>query len=292
MTSIIDTSTTQITSNDETFTKGSYNGFEIMIRDKDGYVNATKLVQQINEREHTTKELRNITRSPVFVEYKQYLQNISPFNLNGPLCYLLPIVFMNDVRGTYVHKQLMNIICMKTSVKYLHYVTMIMDSINERIQLTHQLDDTTSMAVQADVIFNQELEEKDTINKQLRQQIQDKDTTINTLHQRTVPLNHEHQYIMFLEQKLVEDNYITYKIQRQDKTHMKEKHLLRLQNESVLFFDNLPIAMSNCQDVVQSINQNFDTKVKNNTIRVLNTDKVRNTLFNFITQKVEQLRRQ
>ncbi|KAA6366963.1 MAG: hypothetical protein EZS28_037510, partial [Streblomastix strix] len=96
-------STRQIGSNNENFTIGSYNGFEIMIRDSDGFVNATKLVQQINEREHTTKELRNITRSPVFVEYKQYLEKISPFNLNGPLCYLLPTAFMNDVRGTYVH---------------------------------------------------------------------------------------------------------------------------------------------------------------------------------------------
>jgi hypothetical protein len=45
----------KIASNNETFTIGSYNGFEILIRDKDGYVNATKLVQLINERDNKRK---------------------------------------------------------------------------------------------------------------------------------------------------------------------------------------------------------------------------------------------
>jgi hypothetical protein len=63
----------QITSNDETFTIGSYMGFEIMIRDKDGYVNATKLLQLINEKENTNKLLKNIIRLPMYKDYKQFL---------------------------------------------------------------------------------------------------------------------------------------------------------------------------------------------------------------------------
>ncbi|KAA6379216.1 MAG: hypothetical protein EZS28_025258 [Streblomastix strix] len=35
---------TKNTSNNETFTIGTYNGFDIMIRDQDGYINATKIV--------------------------------------------------------------------------------------------------------------------------------------------------------------------------------------------------------------------------------------------------------
>jgi hypothetical protein len=42
--------TSKLNSNNETFTAESYNGFEILIRDIDGYVNATKLVQQINQK--------------------------------------------------------------------------------------------------------------------------------------------------------------------------------------------------------------------------------------------------
>jgi hypothetical protein len=49
---------------------------------------------------------------------------------------------MNDVRGTYVHKQLLNIICIKSSVKYLHHVTTIMDKINETVIAEHEADKT------------------------------------------------------------------------------------------------------------------------------------------------------
>ncbi|KAA6314553.1 MAG: hypothetical protein EZS28_055565, partial [Streblomastix strix] len=92
-------------------------------------------------------------------------------------------------------------------------------------------------------------------------------------------------------QTSVDDGYITYSIRRQDKSGMSPYRLQRLKNESVLFFDNLPIAMSQGQELVIAINQNFDTKVKNNKIRVLNTDRVKDILFNFIRQTIEQLRR-
>jgi hypothetical protein len=56
--------TSKVNSNDETFATGSYNGFKILIRDNDGYVNATKLLHQINQKEikknssdHSLKEL-------------------------------------------------------------------------------------------------------------------------------------------------------------------------------------------------------------------------------------------
>ncbi|KAA6356184.1 MAG: hypothetical protein EZS28_048288, partial [Streblomastix strix] len=74
-------STTQIVSNNESLTIGQYNGFEIIVREKDGFINATKLVQIINEREHTNKQIKKIVQS-----------------------------IINHVRGTYVHKELLNIV--------------------------------------------------------------------------------------------------------------------------------------------------------------------------------------
>ncbi|KAA6391089.1 MAG: hypothetical protein EZS28_013385 [Streblomastix strix] len=146
--------TRQIGSNNENFTISSYNGFEIMIRDSDGFINSTKLVQQINEREQTRKYLTNITCSPVFVEYKQYLEQSGLFNLMGHLCYLLPTAFMNDVRGTYVHKQLLNIICIKSSVKYLHHVATIMDKINEITIAEHEADKIQTVTNQFHNVIN------------------------------------------------------------------------------------------------------------------------------------------
>jgi hypothetical protein len=38
----------------------------------------------------------------------------------------------NEFKGTYVYKELLTIICIKASVKYLRIVGKIMDSINDR----------------------------------------------------------------------------------------------------------------------------------------------------------------
>ncbi|GMO12600.1 MAG: hypothetical protein Ta2E_00930 [Mycoplasmoidaceae bacterium] len=55
------TTTTTIKSNynNEIFTLGSYNGFSILIRDSDGYVNAPNLINNSNDNESITKELKN-----------------------------------------------------------------------------------------------------------------------------------------------------------------------------------------------------------------------------------------
>ncbi|KAA6368891.1 MAG: hypothetical protein EZS28_035581 [Streblomastix strix] len=90
--------TTIITSNNETFTIGTYNGFEIMIRDKDKYVNATKLVQLINERENTNKQIHNINRSPMYKEFKNFIQQRGVGEIyRYPLEYNLPSTFVNEI---------------------------------------------------------------------------------------------------------------------------------------------------------------------------------------------------
>jgi hypothetical protein len=86
------------------------------------------------EKELITKELRNITRSPEFIALeKEILEENEPVQIERtPLHYLLPNNFNNEVRRTYVYKELLTIICIKASVKYLRIVGKIMDSINDR----------------------------------------------------------------------------------------------------------------------------------------------------------------
>ncbi|KAA6378925.1 MAG: hypothetical protein EZS28_025549 [Streblomastix strix] len=257
------TTTQQITSNNETFIIGSYNGFDILIRNKDGFINATKLVQQINEMEHTKKELRNITRSPVFIEYKQFLEKIRPFNLNGPLCYLLPASFMNDVRGTYVHKQLLNIICIKSSVKYLHHVSLIMDAINERILATH--DETTSIQEHAEETFNMVIEEQNII-------IEEQSKEIKQLKPRAVPKDKETSYILAIELEDEWQGKITYQVRRLNKKHLCKKEI-NLLKQSVLFFDNLPIAMTTNEKLKEGLQKEFtDIDFFSNKITVPEAD--------------------
>ncbi|KAA6370361.1 MAG: hypothetical protein EZS28_034111 [Streblomastix strix] len=254
-------STRQIGSNNENFTIGSYNGFEIMIRDSDGFVNATKLVQYINEREQTRKQLTNITRSPVFVEYKQYLEQSGLFNLKGPLCYLLPTAFMNDVRGTYVHKQLLNIICIKSSVKYLHHVTTIMDKINETTIAEHETDKTQAIADQFHYVIN-------TLTDTLSDRITDLNQQVRQLAPRAVPNGKERTYILIVEEvnedEQLEDqqeDHITIRIRRINRKDLRPAKIERYRRESLLFVDNLPIAMTINEKIKETLQSRQDVKI-------------------------------
>ncbi|KAA6399226.1 MAG: hypothetical protein EZS28_005244 [Streblomastix strix] len=281
---------TVIEDSQQTFIKTSYSGIEIIVRKSDGYVNATKMVVTLKKSERS--RIESLFKSKNWIDFfdyfKQEIAKDSSAKILAVDYYEQINKYSVDYRGWYVHPKLINYIAFWASPKYAYTVTQIMDKINERIQLSHQLDDTTSMAVHADIVFNQELEEKEIINNQLRQQLNNKQQDLTAA---GVPIHHETQYILFLEQTSVDDGYITYSIRKQDKSGMSPYRLQRLKNESVLFFDNLPIAMSQGQELVTAINQNFETKVKNNKIRVLNTDRVKDILFNFIRQTIEQLRR-
>jgi hypothetical protein len=104
--------TNQFTSNNETFSISTYNGFSILIRDKDGFVNATKLVNDINEKESITKRLDNITRSPEFIALEKEIlaENVSPQFEVLTLHYILDISLNINVKGAYVHRESLTII--------------------------------------------------------------------------------------------------------------------------------------------------------------------------------------
>ncbi|GMO20328.1 MAG: hypothetical protein Ta2E_11540 [Mycoplasmoidaceae bacterium] len=91
----ITTTTLKSNCTNETFTVGSYNGFSILIRDKDGYVNAPTLINDIKDKESITKELKNIIRSPeckalereIFADRRSGEFHLTSFH------YILPSVF-------------------------------------------------------------------------------------------------------------------------------------------------------------------------------------------------------
>ncbi|KAA6375552.1 MAG: hypothetical protein EZS28_028921 [Streblomastix strix] len=224
--------TTIITSTNETFTIGTYNGFEIIIRDKDKQVNATKLVQLINERQNTNKLLKNITRQPIYREYKQFIneQRVGSEMSQPPLDYQLVHEYINEVRGTYVHKELVNIIYMKTSVKYLHHVNKIMGAINENNQQTHS---------------NFE-DNKDRIIEQLTH-------TLQEVEPRLVPKGREFDYIYSVVHDNDDIDGNSFKIHRLLKRsancypHLRER--------STLFIDKLPVAATINYEIKQRLRQ-------------------------------------
>lgn len=119
----------QITSNNETFTQSAYNGFKIIIRNSDGYINASDVVKQINNRENTTKQIKTLFKSVQYQDFENRLRNI----LQGKILkYNLINNVNNNLRGSYVHPKLINFVCFWCSPSYALLVSEIMDSINEQ----------------------------------------------------------------------------------------------------------------------------------------------------------------
>jgi hypothetical protein len=119
----------QLTSNDETFTRGTYNGINIIKRDADGFINATKMCLQFG------RKFKKIFDNHAWREYYEAAREQYMANVGGPvwdrLMYELRKGASTTVHGTYVHPKLINYICFWASPRYAVAVGEIMDTINE-----------------------------------------------------------------------------------------------------------------------------------------------------------------
>ena len=135
--------TTQIfISNGVEYKNTTYNGFSLLTRTNDNYFNATKLCHEISEREGKhVKEFYNVKESPQFKDYRDLIVSSWSPEIQGthsPVEVVNGKGVLNEVRGSYVHPQLINCVLTLTSIKYLEIVSHIMDKINEYSQATGQ----------------------------------------------------------------------------------------------------------------------------------------------------------
>ncbi|KAA6390465.1 MAG: hypothetical protein EZS28_014006 [Streblomastix strix] len=100
---------------------------------------------------------------------------------------------INKVTGTYVHKKLINIICMKTSIKHLDIVTDIMDKINETTIAEHDADKTQPITDQFNNVIN-------TVTDTLSDRITHLNYYARKLAPRAVPNGKEKTYILIVEE--------------------------------------------------------------------------------------------
>jgi hypothetical protein len=112
-----------ITENDETFTRGFYNGLSILIRDKDNYVNAGRLCKDGG------KDLYELRRGKRWENIVEFWKNHQTGNLRSAI-YELKTGY-NECKGLYVHKDLIHFVAEYVSIEYAFKVKYIMDAINE-----------------------------------------------------------------------------------------------------------------------------------------------------------------
>ena len=172
----------------ETFTLSTYNGFKIVIRNLDGFINASYVVKQINKQEKTTKQIKTLFKSVQYHDFENYLKTIIQ---NENLRYNLNEV-PKQLRGSYVHPKLINFICFWCSPTYALLVGEIMDSINEQ---------------------------NTTVMNKLIQELQDENNKLKTQAIQDIGDNLENSKYIFIDQ-VDEDTFkIVY-----DKKQLKNQH--------------------------------------------------------------------
>ena len=147
----------KINCNNETFTRGTYNGISVLIRDKDGYINATDMCNQLNKRfrkifeNHAWQQYFEAFKAEYYARPEMGEQEKEPiYQLNKGFS-----VKNNNLRGTYVDPRLVNYIAIWASPIYAIYVGKIMDSINDKVHDVLEKNELPDTPENAKPAFNE-----------------------------------------------------------------------------------------------------------------------------------------
>ena len=136
----------------ETFTRGTYNGIEVFVRDVDGYVNATEMCRQFNKR--FRKIYENHAWQAYYEEFKNEYSVIPGDEFMYQLNKGIPDK-LKFLRGTYVDPRLINYIAIWASPKYAIKVGKVMDSINDKVHDILDENELPDTPENAKPIFNE-----------------------------------------------------------------------------------------------------------------------------------------
>ncbi|KAI5487180.1 hypothetical protein TVAGG3_0950400 [Trichomonas vaginalis G3] len=144
-------------SNGETFTKGTYNGIEVLRRDKDGYINATKMAREAGKLNHLNRFLNSAKMREILEfwmnEYGQAKNGLT----SKQAFYELTKGVMNEFKCIYIHPDLVHFVAEWCSVKYAFYVKDIMDSIDKKVHEKLDEEELEDTVENAKPLFEQEV---------------------------------------------------------------------------------------------------------------------------------------
>ena len=171
----------KITSNGETFTRADYNGVSILIRDKDGYINVTKIYKDNNVSRQSFntymnsekwKEICNNFKNNFLSVFTDRTEIIEFYNINNKEHE----GYKREIYGTYVHPDLVHFVAEWCNISYAFKVSVIMNNINTIKNLTHvegneNLDNIINKQKQEIKRLSNTINEKDDIIKRLEDKV-------------------------------------------------------------------------------------------------------------------------
>ncbi|KAI5512088.1 hypothetical protein TVAGG3_0744780 [Trichomonas vaginalis G3] len=144
-------------SNGETFTKGTYNGIEVLRRDKDGYINATKMAREAGKLNHLNRFLNSAKMQEILEFWMNEYGGAKSGSTSKQAFYELTKGVMNEFKGIYIHPDLVHFVAEWCSVKYAFYVKDIMDSIDKKVHEKLDEEELEDTVKNAKPLFEQEV---------------------------------------------------------------------------------------------------------------------------------------
>ncbi|EAY17924.1 N1R/p28-like protein, putative [Trichomonas vaginalis G3] len=144
-------------SNGETFTKGTYNGIEVLRRDKDGYINATKMTREAGRLNHLNRFLNSTKMQEILEFWMNEYGRAKSGSTSKRAFYELINGVMNEFKGIYIHPDLVHFVAEWCSVKYAFYVKDIMDSIDKKVHEKLDEEEVEDTVENAKPLFEQEV---------------------------------------------------------------------------------------------------------------------------------------
>ncbi|KAI5491799.1 hypothetical protein TVAGG3_1015770 [Trichomonas vaginalis G3] len=152
-------------SNGETFTKGTYNGIEVLRRDKDGYINATKMAREAGRLNHLNRFLNSAKMQEILEFWLKEYGRAKSGSTSKQAFYELTKGVINEFKGIYIHPDLVHFVAEWCSVKYAFYVKDIMDSIDKKVHEKLDEEELEDTVENAKHLFEEEV--RKTCEKQL-----------------------------------------------------------------------------------------------------------------------------
>ncbi|EAX85108.1 hypothetical protein TVAG_022050 [Trichomonas vaginalis G3] len=144
-------------SNGETFTKGTYNGIEVLRRDKDGYINATNMAREAGKLNHLNRFLNSAKMQEILEFWLKEYGGAKSGSTSKQAFYELTKGVMNEFKGIYIHPDLVHFVAEWCSVKYVFYVKDIMDSIDKKVHEKLDEEELEDTVENAKPLFEQEV---------------------------------------------------------------------------------------------------------------------------------------
>ncbi|EAX76934.1 hypothetical protein TVAG_572200 [Trichomonas vaginalis G3] len=144
-------------SNGETFTKGTYNGIEVLRRDKDGYINVTKMAREAGKLNHLNRFLNSAKMEEILEFWLKEYGRAKSGSTSKQAFYELTKGVMNEFKGIYIHPDLVHFVAEWCSVKYVFYVKDIMDSIDKKVHEKLDEEELEDTVENAKPLFEQEV---------------------------------------------------------------------------------------------------------------------------------------